>query len=225
MTPRKQGRFVFNPNGIKVIREKSGLSQEQLSEKLGVAKTAISRWEKGKVTPDANSLAMIYSVAKENRIEAQFFKEAETKTQKGRSNLYVSWDYQNMPIMEYQAVERAKLIRDTLIERFPSVSHSVFKIFASPMYSYVTNQISQQGWRLHEFSYDIDEELDAQSWSDCNQAPKDTIFVLITRDGDYIELIEELRQKGVRVYLMAPDNASHRLLETVGKRWRIKFPE
>ena len=224
MTPRKQGRFVFNPDSIKGIREKSGLTQGQLAQRIGVAKTAISRWEKGLVTPDAKSLAAIYSVAKEGRIEPLFFKEKEAKNKEGRSNLFVSWDYQNIPLSAYEAGEKAKRIRDELITRFPSVSHSVYKVFASSMHALATKEISKQGWRLQEFNYDIDEELDSQSWSDCNQAPKDTILVLITKDGDYVELLEELRKKGVRVYLMAPENTSQTLIEAVGKKKWICFP-
>ena len=80
------------------------------------------------------------------------------------------------------------------------------------------------GWRIQEYSHDIDEELDSQSWSDCNQSPKDTIFVLITRDGDFTGLIEDLRNKGVRVYLMAPKDSNQNLIKAIGeKRW-ISFP-
>ena len=200
-----------------LIRKKGGVENE--------SKTAISRWEKGLVTPDAKSLAVIYSVAKEGRIEPLFFKEKEAKTKEGRSNLFVSWDYQNIPISAYEAGEKAKLIRDELIKRFSSVSHSVFKVFASSMYAFATKEISKHSWRLQEFNYDIDEELDSQSWSDCNQAPKDTIFVLITRDGDYVELIEELRRKGVRVYLMAPEGSGKQLVEAVGRKRWILLPK
>ena len=224
MAALKPGRYVFNPQNIEAVRKKLGLTQQELANKLGVAKTAISRWEQGKVTPDADSLAAIYSQAKEGRIEPNFFKKMETTMKQGRSNLIVSWDYQNVPVSQYEASEKSKYIKDELIKRFPSVSHSISKIFASPMYSIATNEMSKQGWRIQEFEYDIDEELDTQSWSDCNQAPNDTIFVLITRDGDFVDLIEELRKKGVRVYLMAPENCSQQLIEAVGRKKWIRFP-
>lgn len=224
MAALKPGRYVFNPQTIEAVRKKLGLTQQELANKLGVAKTAISRWEQGKVTPDADSLAAIYSQAKEGRIEPNFFKKMETIMKQGRSNLIVSWDYQNVPVSQHEASEKSNYIRDELIKRFPSVSHSIFKVFASSMYSIATNEMSKQGWRIQEFEYDIDEELDTQSWSDCSQAPNDTIFVLITRDGDFVDLIEELRKKGVRVYLMAPENCSQQLIEAVGRKKWIRFP-
>ena len=224
MTPKIQGKFIFDPNSIKEMRNKLGLSQEQLAQKLGVAKTAISRWEKGKVTPDADSLANIYSVAKENRLEPVFFKERESYAKQGRSRLIVAWDFQNLPFMWNQITEKNDRIKNELARRFPTINYSLYKIFASPFHSAATNELSKVGWRVQEYSHDIDEELDSQSWSDCNQAPKNTIFVLITRDGDFTDLIEDLRNKGVRVYLMAPENSSQNLVKAVGeKRW-IHFP-
>lgn len=223
MAPLKNGQYVFNPESIKIIRERLNLSQEQLAEKIGAVKAAISRWENGKVTPDADSLAAVYSVAEEGRIDTKFFKKKETNPRGGRSNLFGFWDYQNIPLSTHEVGEKAKRIRDELTKKFPSVSHSVFKVFAGSIHSLATNEISKQGWRLQEFDHDIDDELDSQSWGDCNQAPKDTIFVLITRDGDFVDLIEELRKKGVRVYLMAPQNTSSKLVEAVGKKNLIPF--
>lgn len=224
MTPLRSGRYVFNPESIKIIRERLNLSQEQLAQKIGVVKAAISRWENGKVTPDADSLAAIYSAAKEGRIEPQFFKIKVTNRKGGRSNLFVSWDFQNIPISTYEASEKAKSIRDELTQRFNSVSHSVFKVFVGSIHSLSTDEITKLGWRLQEFDSDIDEELDSQAWSDCNQDPTDTIFVLITKDGDFVDLVEDLRGKGVRVYVMAPGNTSIQLIEAVGKKNYIPFP-
>lgn len=226
MTPLKTGRFIFNPDSIKGIREKAGLSQEQLAKKIGVAKTAISRWEKGMVTPDANSLAAIYSVAKEGRNEPMFFKEKEAQTKSGRSRLIVSWDFQNLPLswIDIYSSGKSRQIKDEITKQIPNMSYSLYKVFTGPIDYTVANGLDDQGWRVQEFDHNIDQELDAQSWSDCNQVPNETIFVLISKDRDYVELIDELRQKGVMVYLMAPDDGSQRLFETVGKRWRIQYP-
>ena len=220
MTPLKQGRFNFNPNSIKEIRDRLSLSQEQLAQKLGLAKTAISRWEQGKVKPDAESLAALYSVAIENRIEPMFFKESESYSKQGRSRLVVAWDFQNLSFMWTEITDRSEWIKEELAKRFPTVNYRLYKVFASPFHTVATKELSKREWRIQEYSHDIDEELDSQSWSDCNQAPKETIFVLITRDGDFADLIEALRNKGVRVYLMSPENGNQNLIKTVGeKRW------
>ena len=41
---------------IYTLRRKSGLSQEQLAEKLGVSRQAISKWEGGLSTPELDKL-------------------------------------------------------------------------------------------------------------------------------------------------------------------------
>lgn len=38
------------------LREKSGMSQDELAEKLFVTRQAVSRWETGKTTPDIDTL-------------------------------------------------------------------------------------------------------------------------------------------------------------------------
>ena len=39
-----------------LLREKAGLSQEKLAEKLGVSRQAVSKWETGQSTPDVDKL-------------------------------------------------------------------------------------------------------------------------------------------------------------------------
>ena len=41
---------------LMVLRKKSGMSQEELSDQLGVSRQAISRWELGATLPDAPNL-------------------------------------------------------------------------------------------------------------------------------------------------------------------------
>ncbi|MEC5189682.1 XRE family transcriptional regulator [Geobacillus thermodenitrificans] len=40
---------------IKKARTEAGLSQEQLSEKLGVSRSAVAKWESGKGLPDIDN--------------------------------------------------------------------------------------------------------------------------------------------------------------------------
>jgi transcriptional regulator with XRE-family HTH domain len=51
---------------IMELRKKSGLSQEELAEKVGVARQTISKWELGETSPDlkqAKELSKIFSVS------------------------------------------------------------------------------------------------------------------------------------------------------------------
>lgn len=46
------------------LRKKSGLSQEQLAEQLGVSRQAISKWESGQSVPESDKLIVISSYFK-----------------------------------------------------------------------------------------------------------------------------------------------------------------
>ena len=42
------------------LRKKSGLSQEQLAEQLGVSRQAISKWESGQSVPELATISMFH---------------------------------------------------------------------------------------------------------------------------------------------------------------------
>lgn len=53
-------------NRLVALRKKSGFSQEQLAEKIGVSRQAVSKWERSEASPDTDNLillARIYNVS------------------------------------------------------------------------------------------------------------------------------------------------------------------
>ena len=70
----KDFEYVFVPGVLVEIRERLGLSQASLSKLLSVPTNTISRWEREDTTPDANSLAAFYSIAKGAKLEPEFFR-------------------------------------------------------------------------------------------------------------------------------------------------------
>ena len=52
---------------------------------------------------------------------------------------------------------------------------------------------------VFEDDVDMDEEITNQAKSDCGQEPEDTVLVIITKDGDFRELVIASKQKGVSV--------------------------
>ncbi len=235
MAAVKKGLYEFDPNSIKVIRQKLNLKQSDLAHMLGdtTTKTTISRWENGDTTPDAKSLAAIYSVAVQGGVMPEFFKKSFNKG--GRSRLVVSWDLQNWSPRANNLKEISELIKNTLSNRFPSATSKLFKVFATDSSSTClpffqqwlatlnptnTMNLDNLGWRVKKYTQNIDDELDTQSYCDCLQDPEDTIFVLISKDGDFAGLLQDLRQKGVSTYVIAPTGSSKKLIEAVGpKRW------
>lgn len=49
-------------NRIKELREKAGLSQRELAEKLGVSKQAVSDYENGKTAPSVKTIELIANI-------------------------------------------------------------------------------------------------------------------------------------------------------------------
>ncbi len=70
---------------------------------------------------------------------------------------------------------------------------------------------------------DIDEEIIDQSRSDVGHDPGGTILVLITRDKGFVDLIDELKTQGVRLYLVASEFSNQELAEKVGRRRWIQW--
>lgn len=44
---------------LQLLRKQNGLSQEELADKLGISRQAISKWESGQSTPDLNKLILL----------------------------------------------------------------------------------------------------------------------------------------------------------------------
>lgn len=44
---------------LKRLRKQNGYSQEQLADKLGIARQTISKWENGQAVPELNGLMLL----------------------------------------------------------------------------------------------------------------------------------------------------------------------
>lgn len=69
-------------NNIYELRKKYGYSQEQLANKCGVSRQAISRWESNEVMPDTNNLlqlSKIFQVTIDELVNNESVKTEETK--------------------------------------------------------------------------------------------------------------------------------------------------
>ena len=97
MVPAKPQGYKFSPGSIVALRKRLGLSQGQMADRLGIAQNSLSRWETGATTPDAKSLAAIYSVGAEEGIMPSFFvKDAVKEPVQVRDTVLVYWDIQNL---------------------------------------------------------------------------------------------------------------------------------
>ena len=64
-------------NRLYELRRKKGLSQEELSEKLGVSRQAVSKWERGEASPDTDNLIALASIYGVSLDELVFGKKEE----------------------------------------------------------------------------------------------------------------------------------------------------
>ncbi len=54
--------FKFLNEKLLQFRKEKGLSQEELGNKIGVSRQAVSKWESGEITPDLNNLVLLCKV-------------------------------------------------------------------------------------------------------------------------------------------------------------------
>ncbi len=222
MAPTKKGSYEFNAGSLVDIRKKLKISQVEMANRIGVPPNTLSRWENKATVPDANSLASIYSIAKDYGLTPTFFGiSKETKSSpKIRDRLLVMWDFWTLGPQPYHVEEAEAWIKNEINKRFHNMTVEIFKVFSHPSQSNATDKLTELGWRVWEDNSGMDEELIDHARSDAGQDPEATILVLITSDGEFIDLINELHKKGVRVYLITPNNTNADLIAEIGrKRW------
>lgn len=223
MTPVKPNQFqyAFSPKNLVSLRNKLNLTQASLAEILDVPVNTISRWENGNSTPDAHTLAALYSIAKARDMEPEFFikREGKAKTEKQRTKLILSWDFENV-VLEAKSVDTEWYYMKAYLDLlYPKTRSSRF------LYAYMNLFAGQQQaaevlkglkFTVNQGSYNADTQLIQYSLSECEKNPHKTVFILVAKDRDYTEFLERLRGMGVDVYIWAPDECSQRLRQSVG---------
>ena len=221
----KTGEWQYKHESIVELRMKLGLNQTQMAKQLEIPINTLYRWETGATTPDAKFLASMYSLGMQQGITPSFFKRRRVvKNQDARNRIIAIWDFQNVGMTDYYVKTASDWLKEQLTRISPSINNRLLKVFAQPNQSAASDILSDQGWRVWEDETDLDDDIYDQARSDCLQDPQSNILVLITKDGDYKELIEEHQQKGVRVYLIGPWDTSRDIREIVGTKRFIEFP-
>lgn len=221
MAPVKTRSYGFNARSIADVRTRMKMKQAKMAELLGVPANTLSRWETGATTPDANSLAAIYSIAQDNGQSVNFFEIPAKPQPAPRNGLRVAVfaDFQNVGVSANDVDKFDKHVRDAVKRLFPDPAHTLFKAFVSP--NQAKQSLSQNGWRIKEGTGDLDNTIIQQAKAYCGAKPTKTALVLITKDGDFSGLVKELQGKEVLVHLMSPPNPSKKLLDAVSKKHRI----
>ena len=233
MAPVKPGAYLFRKESITELRQRLGLSQAAMAARIGVPKNTVSRWETGETTPDAQSLAAIYSLGMEVGVMATFFAPVKQKAPV-RDAALVYWDVPTNYGLHGIEPQSASIMAE-VTKRMPRDARLLFKAFVGRNYSSQATKLEDLGWRVWESATwtgfaDWSEEIYDQALSDAGQDPAGSVVFLVTADVRHVELIQELRERGVRVYLVAlgemgilPPVINTRLIEAVGRRRCIEL--
>ena len=226
MAPVKARSYEFNARSIAEVRARLKMKQAKMAELLGVPANTLSRWETGATTPDANSLAAIYSIAQDNGLSVNFFEERAMTTQQAqnkRLRVGVFADFQNVGIPAKTFSQFNKQARQQIEARFPDAKRKRFRGFLGQKQFGTTLRSNQ--WGVVQIQGNVDAELIKQAKAYCKTKPNDTALVLITKDGDFSNLAKELRATGVQVWLLSPPDTSKKLREAIGKQQVIPWPD
>lgn len=223
MTPAKQGAYWFRKESIAEMRQTLGLSQSAMAAMLDLPKNTVSRWERGETTPDAESLAAIYSLGMEKGVAPNFFVPVKQKAADQEAAL-VYWDMQTLVPASVAAVDSLdSVIRAAVKQRAQPAGRSLFKAFSHAVHSAMTDRMEELGWRVWEDDVDWTQDIRHHVLSDAGHNPERSVVFLITMDKDYVELVGQLRSEKARVHLFALPSAPPELIAAVGRRRWIEL--
>ncbi len=209
--------FAFKPETLDALRKRLELTQAALAEHLDVPVNTVSRWETGATTPDANALAAIFSVAKERGVTPQFFKRRATLKQKQPTQLLFAWDFQNRGLDASDVEEEWPPMRKYLDLLFPKTRSSRrYLAYTSPHQYGAAQELEHQGFQVFTGFFDADAQLIRDVKAACQSRPSKTVVFLVTDDGNFGNLLLELKQMGVEAYVWGTDECSERLRKALG---------
>ena len=143
-------------------------------------------------------------------------KQQGARTPEERTHAFVYLDAQNLDLNQ----ERDKVIRAGT-KRFPAARVTLYA-FARPDQAGAIRKLG--GWSVKEGAANWDERIAEQARADTKKKPKSKVMFLATMDKGFVGLIQEMKQRGVRVYLFALPNVSPELVTAVGKKRLIPLP-
>lgn len=223
MTPAKQGSYRFRKESIAEMRQTLGLSQSAMAAMLDLPKNTVSRWERGETTPDAESLAAVYSLGMEKGVAANFFVPIKQKAPP-RDIALVYWDLSGaLPFSKHLE----SLIISEARRRVPHATREMFKAFLT--FPSLASQPTDPVWRIWQpqrFAADLEEAVYDQALSDAGQNPSRSVVFLVATNVAYVDLIKDLRDRDARVYLMTMRlgiGAPPELIAAVGRRRWIEL--
>ena len=246
--------YRFSPSALREVREHLGLSQAQIAKRLNLPTNTVSRWERGETSPDANSLAAIYSIATGAGLQPVFFRKggdmvSSTRRRQDpqkplngrrvlnrqRTRLAMMWDFQNVTLDADEAFDAWFYMHKFLHIAFPGVEEWDLKAYAPWQHYEAVRNLRYLD--VSHVGYNADSQIEQDVRRFCRlpgpggwrwgqpqgQDPRDTVLILVSKDGDFADLLDEADQAGIDVYIWAPPGCSSDLVGSVRKDHMIPW--
>lgn len=113
---------------LQELRKSHGYSQEALSEKLGVSRQAVSKWERGESSPDTDNLialANIYGITLDDILNSE--KEIISKRNMSLNPPMPKMDLGSEPAGEKEHTEKPDEKKEKKKSLYPNLGKSLFK--------------------------------------------------------------------------------------------------
>ena len=206
--------FVFDRKALERLRHQLGFTQAALAEELFLPINTVSRWETGAATPDAKALAAIYSVARDRGVTPEFFQRRPGPSDMTQriTRLIVAWDFQNRPLDASDVSEEWADMDAYLRICLPGAVVSQMRwAYTSTNQMNASAPLRQQGFQVRTSWFDADAQLVAEVMAACRTSPDHMAVLLVADDGNYAELVRNLRNMGVEVFVWGTNQCSQRL--------------
>lgn len=129
-----------------------------------------------------------------------------------RTRLVMAWDLQNSATTFHNLPAHLSSLGWYLQMRYPAIQPC--GLYAFGYGSFLFGQELQEYGFTHQADFgDIDQQLIEVAEPIATRRATKTVFVLGSRDGDYIELINRLKASGVECLLWTPGDASESLCD------------
>jgi len=136
-----------------------------------------------------------------------------------RHRVMVALDFQNLGVSAGNVEAMDTRIMTEVRRVAPSTNHELFRAYCRPDQQAAVAELERLDWRTQSNRDDLDGSIIQQCRSYCGQDPDATILFICSKDGDFVDLVAEMRDWGVQVYVMGPRDSSQRLVQAAGSGW------
>ena len=122
-------------NRLYELRKKSGLSQEELADRLGVTRQSISKWERAEASPDTDNLILLSKIYNVSLDELLYSEDIEIENLKAENE---ELKKENKCLKENKKTSKLKMIIDATIWLVATITFLLVGFFTGLWHPYWT---------------------------------------------------------------------------------------